>query len=64
MIEFIGLFDTARDCNLEFITTHRHRSGGTVVSITTGYGLDDQGVGVRVSIGSSIFPSPNRPDRH
>jgi hypothetical protein len=28
-----------------------------------GYGLDDLGVGVRVPVGSSIFSSPNRPDR-
>jgi hypothetical protein len=28
----------------------------------TPYGLDGWGVGVRVSVGSRIFPSPQRPD--
>jgi hypothetical protein len=28
-----------------------------------GYGLDDRGVGVRVTVGSRIFSSPRRPDR-
>jgi hypothetical protein len=30
--------------------------------IVTDYGLDDRGVGVRVSVGSRIFSSPRRPD--
>jgi hypothetical protein len=34
---------------------------GSAVGIAIGYGLDDRGVGVRVSIGSSIFTSPYRP---
>jgi hypothetical protein len=34
-----------------------------VVGMATGYGLDDQGVGVRVLVGASIFTSPCRPDR-
>jgi hypothetical protein len=29
----------------------------TVVGTATGYGLDDQGVGVRVQVGSRIFSS-------
>jgi hypothetical protein len=33
------------------------------VVVTTGYGLDDRGVGVRVPVGSRIFSSPSRPDR-
>jgi hypothetical protein len=33
------------------------------VGLATGYGLDDQDVGVRVSVGSKIFTSPCRPDR-
>jgi hypothetical protein len=28
-----------------------------------GYGLDDQGVGVRVPVEARIFTSPRRPDR-
>jgi hypothetical protein len=39
------------------------RSRDRVVSIATGYGLDDEGLGVRVPIGSRIFSSPRRPDR-
>jgi hypothetical protein len=35
----------------------------SVVGIATSYGLDDQGVGVRVPVGLRIFSSPNRPDR-
>jgi hypothetical protein len=34
-----------------------------VVGIVTGYGLDDRGVGVRVSVGSRMFSSPRRPHR-
>jgi hypothetical protein len=34
----------------------------SVVIIATGYGLDDQGVGVRVPVGARIFTSPCRPD--
>jgi hypothetical protein len=33
------------------------------VGIETGYGLHDQGAGVRVPVGSNIFTSPYRPDR-
>jgi hypothetical protein len=35
----------------------------SAVGIATGYGLGDQGVGVRVAVGSRIFFSPRRPDR-
>jgi hypothetical protein len=38
-------------------------SRDNVVGISTGYGLDDQGVGVRVPVGVRIFSSPRRPDR-
>jgi hypothetical protein len=31
--------------------------------ITTGYGLDDRGIGVQVPVGSRIFSSPRRPDQ-
>jgi hypothetical protein len=31
--------------------------------MTTGYGLDDQEVGVRVPVGAGIFTSPCRPER-
>jgi hypothetical protein len=34
------------------------------VNIATGYGLDVQGVGIRVLVGSRIFSSSRRPDRH
>jgi hypothetical protein len=39
------------------------RSRDRAVGIATGYGLDDQGVGVQVTVGSRIFSSPRRPDR-
>jgi hypothetical protein len=39
------------------------RSQDSVVGIATGYGLEDQGVRVRVPVGSRIFSSPRRPDR-
>jgi hypothetical protein len=35
----------------------------SAVGLATGYGLDDQGVGVRVPVGARIFTSPCRPDR-
>jgi hypothetical protein len=39
------------------------RSRDSSVGIATGYGLDDQGAGVRVPVGSRIFISPYLPDR-
>jgi hypothetical protein len=36
---------------------------GSAVDIATGYGMGDEGFGVRVPVGSSIFSSPCRPDR-
>jgi hypothetical protein len=33
----------------------------SVVGITTGYGLDDGGVGVRVPVGTRIFSTSSRP---
>jgi hypothetical protein len=38
-------------------------SRGSAVGITTAYGLDDRGFGVRVPVVSRIFSSPYRPDR-
>jgi hypothetical protein len=38
------------------------RFSGSSVSVTIGYALDDQGVGVRVSVGSRIFTFPYRPN--
>jgi hypothetical protein len=37
-------------------------SRDSAVGIETSYGLNDQGVGVRVPVGSKIFTSPNPPD--
>jgi hypothetical protein len=34
-----------------------------VVGIATGYRLDDEGFGIRVSVGSRIFSSPRHPDQ-
>jgi hypothetical protein len=39
------------------------KSRNRAVGIATGYGLDDQGVGVRVPVGTRIFNFPCRPDR-
>jgi ribosomal protein L18E len=39
------------------------KSRDSAVGIATGYGLDDQRVGVRVPMGASIFTSPYRRDR-
>jgi hypothetical protein len=39
------------------------RSRDNVASIVTSYGLDDQGVAIRVLVGSRIFSSPRHPDR-
>jgi hypothetical protein len=44
-------------------TKMRAPDGMGLVGIATGYGLDDQGVGVRVPVVSRIFTSPYRPDR-
>jgi hypothetical protein len=41
---------------------HKNMSQDSVVGITTGYGLDDQGVGVQVPVGARIFSSPCCPD--
>jgi hypothetical protein len=38
-------------------------SRDSAVGIGTGYGLDDQQVGVRVLVGARIFTSPCRPDQ-
>jgi hypothetical protein len=38
-------------------------SRDSVVSIATGYGLEDRGVGVRVQVQSRIFSSQRHPDR-
>jgi hypothetical protein len=43
---------------LFFVVTKLHNRD-SVVSIATGYGLDDRGVGVRVPVGSRIFSSPS-----
>jgi predicted nucleic acid-binding Zn ribbon protein len=45
-----------------FSTCSFKRSRDSVVGIATGYGLDDQGVWVRVPVGSRIFCFPRRPD--
>jgi hypothetical protein len=45
------------------VTSEDVGSKDSIVDIATGYGLDDQGVGVQVPVGSRIFSSPCRPDR-
>jgi hypothetical protein len=41
--------------NIFFLYTVHGAGIGRSVSIATGYGLDDRGVGVRVPVGSKIF---------
>jgi hypothetical protein len=41
----------------------RAKTRDRAVSIATGYGLDDQGVGVRFPVEAKNFTSPCRPDR-
>jgi hypothetical protein len=48
-----------KHCHLD--NTYQYRS--RVVGIATGYGLNDWGIGVRVSLGSRILTSSYRPDR-
>jgi hypothetical protein len=43
--------------------TQFSRSRDSVVGIVIGYGLDDLGIGVQVSVGSRIFSPPRRPHR-
>jgi hypothetical protein len=43
--------------------TRARRSRNSIVGIATGYGLEDQGVGVQAPVGSTIFSSPHRLDR-
>jgi hypothetical protein len=40
-----------------------YQSRDSAVGTATGYGLNDRGVGVRVSVRTKIFFSPRRPDR-
>jgi hypothetical protein len=41
---------------------YMERCRDSAVGIATGYGLDDQGVGVQVPVGSRIFSFPHCPD--
>jgi hypothetical protein len=45
------------------MTLYTRIIAATGVSTATGYGLDDQGAGVRTLVVSTIFSSPRRPDR-
>jgi hypothetical protein len=61
------LFPLTKQNNIFCFVPSRSRttlgSRDRVIAIATGYGMDDQGVGVRVPVGSRIFSSPRRPDR-
>jgi hypothetical protein len=48
---------------LFFVVIVLKRARGNIVSITTGYGLDDRGAGVRVPVGSRISTTLYRSDR-
>jgi hypothetical protein len=55
--------NTDQDNSLFMLISTVVRSRDIVVCIATGYGLDDQGVGVRVAVGLRMFSSPLRPHR-
>jgi hypothetical protein len=46
-----------------FLLCRTYESRDSAARIATDYGLNDQGVGVRVPVGARIFTSPCRPDR-
>jgi hypothetical protein len=60
----IGRWIMSRNIIFVFVlaTLSGVRSRDGAVGISTGNGLDDRGVGVRVPVGSRIFSSPCRPD--
>jgi hypothetical protein len=45
-----------------YVSLSPGRSRDSAIGIATGYGLDDQVVGVRVPVGSRIFSSPRPPN--
>jgi hypothetical protein len=51
------------DVYIHIFLTSALAGGDSVVGIATSYRLDDQGVGVRVPVGSRIFSSPLCPER-
>jgi hypothetical protein len=48
-------------CDLPFVSVSL--SWDSTVSIATGHGLDNQGVGIQVPVGPQIFSFPRRPAR-
>jgi hypothetical protein len=61
--EHVSRFGDIRNYYKIVISKFEGRSRDSSVDIATGYGLDDQGVGVWVPVSSRIFSSPRRPDR-
>jgi hypothetical protein len=63
MIEImISIAVHTRSCWTNLIFTYiQAASRDSTFCIATGYGLDDQGVGIRVPLGARIFISPYRP---
>jgi hypothetical protein len=62
---FPNLYKWPPSYTKQLINTHNicwWQSWDSLVSVATGCGLDDQGVGVWVPIGSRIFSSPCLPD--
>jgi hypothetical protein len=43
-----------KNTNELFVILQKHASRGSAVAITTGYGLDDRGAGVRVPVGQEF----------
>jgi hypothetical protein len=48
---------------IKFLSNYHSYNFPTTFNMSTGYGLNDRGVGVWVPVGSRIFSSPRRPDR-
>jgi hypothetical protein len=58
-------FSLVEFCFFPFICNYEgfYRSQDNAVGTATGYGLDDRGARVRVSVGSRISPTPQHPDQ-
>jgi hypothetical protein len=57
---YYGSKNPMKSIKIKYTMAYTIRSRDNAVGIATGYGLDDQGVGVRVPVGARIFSSPQR----
>jgi hypothetical protein len=65
LMQISGRINTETASSFIYSSLHVYitKSRDSVVGIATDYGVDDQGVGVRVPVRARIFTSPRRPDR-